>query len=51
VVECDEPQVIFHSPTHAFTRKLLAALPSIPKSSIADPGIAPTAIPLLTKVH
>jgi ABC-type glutathione transport system ATPase component len=30
VVECDRPQAIFFSPRHEFTRKLIAALPSIP---------------------
>jgi ABC-type dipeptide/oligopeptide/nickel transport system ATPase component len=30
IVECDKPQAIFFSPQHEFTRKLIAALPSIP---------------------
>lgn len=32
IVECDTPDVIFGTPSHAFTRKLLAALPSIPET-------------------
>ena len=30
VVECGSPQTIFFSPRHEFTRKLIAALPSVP---------------------
>jgi ABC-type dipeptide/oligopeptide/nickel transport system ATPase component len=30
VVECDTPQAIFSTPTHPFTKRLLAALPSLP---------------------
>ena len=30
IVECGTPQQIFFSPTHAFTRRLVEALPSIP---------------------
>ncbi len=30
VVECDRPQAIFFSPRHEFTRKLIAALPTVP---------------------
>jgi ABC-type glutathione transport system ATPase component len=30
VVECGRPQAIFFSPRHEFTRKLIAALPSVP---------------------
>jgi len=30
VVECDTPQTIFSAPTHLFTKRLLAALPSLP---------------------
>ena len=33
VVECDVPQVIFHRPSHSFTKRLLAALPSLPDSA------------------
>ena len=33
IVECDIPQRIFFSPAHPFTRKLVAALPSIPSLS------------------
>jgi ABC-type dipeptide/oligopeptide/nickel transport system ATPase component len=30
IVECNTPQSIFFSPAHPFTRKLVAALPSVP---------------------
>lgn len=30
IVECNSPQAIFFSPQHEFTRKLIAALPTIP---------------------
>lgn len=30
IVECDRPQAIFFSPQHEFTRKLIAALPTVP---------------------
>jgi ABC-type dipeptide/oligopeptide/nickel transport system ATPase component len=30
IVECDRPHAIFFSPQHEFTRKLIAALPSVP---------------------
>ena len=30
IVECDRPHNIFFSPSHPFTRKLIAALPSLP---------------------
>ncbi len=30
IVECNTPQAIFFNPAHPFTRKLIAALPSIP---------------------
>ena len=33
VVECNTPQSIFFSPQHPFTRKLIAALPTIPSAS------------------
>jgi len=31
IVECNTPQAIFFSPKHPFTKRLIAALPSIPK--------------------
>ena len=31
IVECAPPQQIFFAPTHAFTRRLVAALPSMPQ--------------------
>jgi ABC-type glutathione transport system ATPase component len=30
IVECDRPQAIFFSPQHEFTKKLIAALPTVP---------------------
>jgi ABC-type dipeptide/oligopeptide/nickel transport system ATPase component len=33
IVECDTPQNIFFCPKHAFTKKLIAALPSLPAPS------------------
>ena len=30
IVECNRPQAIFFSPQHEFTRKLIAALPTVP---------------------
>jgi ABC-type glutathione transport system ATPase component len=32
IVECNTPQAIFVNPTHPFTRKLVAALPSVPST-------------------
>jgi peptide/nickel transport system ATP-binding protein len=49
VVECDTPQVIFHRPSHLFTRRLLAALPSVPQSPASEPEV-PSAIGSLAKV-
>src|SRR5215467_8878643 len=37
IVECDTPQNIFFRPSHPFTQKLIAALPSIP---MATPRLA-----------
>lgn len=46
IVECNTPQAIFFSPEHAFTRKLVAALPSIPapvqvasKPALLEPAV------------
>jgi len=33
IVECNTPQAIFLSPKHPFTKRLIAALPSIPKAT------------------
>jgi ABC-type dipeptide/oligopeptide/nickel transport system ATPase component len=33
IVECNTPQAIFFRPVHPFTKKLIAALPSIPMAS------------------
>jgi ABC-type dipeptide/oligopeptide/nickel transport system ATPase component len=30
IVECDTPTVIFNSPSHLYTRRLIAALPTVP---------------------
>jgi len=30
IVECNTPQAIFFNPQHAFTQKLIAALPTVP---------------------
>jgi ABC-type glutathione transport system ATPase component len=43
IVECNTPQAIFFAPTHPFTKRLIAALPSIPKErghamAVAAPG-------------
>ncbi len=38
IVECNTPQAVFFSPTHAFTRKLVAALPSIPQAALRVAG-------------
>jgi ABC-type glutathione transport system ATPase component len=31
IVECNTPQAIFFAPTHPFTKRLIAALPSVPR--------------------
>jgi ABC-type glutathione transport system ATPase component len=36
IVECGTPQTIFFNPQHPFTRKLIAALPSLPTNSAED---------------
>jgi ABC-type dipeptide/oligopeptide/nickel transport system ATPase component len=33
IVECNTPQAIFFSPQHEFTRKLIAALPTVPSAA------------------
>jgi peptide/nickel transport system ATP-binding protein len=33
IVECNTPHAIFFSPQHAFTRKLIAALPTVPTAT------------------
>jgi ABC-type dipeptide/oligopeptide/nickel transport system ATPase component len=33
IVECNTPQAVFFSPQHEFTRKLIAALPTVPSPS------------------
>lgn len=37
VVECETPQAIFSNPRHSFTKALVAALPSIPRTARKDP--------------
>jgi peptide/nickel transport system ATP-binding protein len=39
IVECNTPQAIFFSPQHAFTRKLIAALPTIPSPTEIEEAI------------
>lgn len=39
VVECNRPPAIFFSPQHDFTRKLIAALPSIPSLEEIEPAL------------
>ncbi len=47
IVECNTPQAIFFSPVHPFTKKLIAALPSIPSAEAkADSQTPGTAEPL-----
>ena len=36
IVECATPEAIFHSPSHDYTRRLIAALPSYPPDGISD---------------
>jgi ABC-type glutathione transport system ATPase component len=36
IVECGAPQAIFFNPQHPFTRKLIAALPSLPATSVEN---------------
>ncbi len=46
IVECNTPQVIFNGPVHPFTKRLIAALPSIPKErtyALATSALAETA--------
>ncbi len=40
IVECNTPQAVFFSPTHPFTRKLVAALPSVPQAAARVAGKA-----------
>ena len=40
IVECGTPQQIFFSPTHAFTKKLVEALPSIPMPAENRQGVS-----------
>ncbi len=45
IVECNTPQEIFNDPVHAFTKRLIAALPSIPKErvyAVAAAELAPS---------
>lgn len=37
IVECNTPQAIFFAPVHPFTRRLIAALPSVPKAPADSP--------------
>jgi ABC-type dipeptide/oligopeptide/nickel transport system ATPase component len=47
IVECNTPQAIFFNPVHLFTKKLIAALPSIPPAAAKAKGrIPPVTAPL-----
>ncbi|HEX4602501.1 MAG TPA: ABC transporter ATP-binding protein, partial [Candidatus Angelobacter sp.] len=39
IVECNSPQAIFFSPQHPFTRKLIAALPTIPSAAEVEDAL------------
>ena len=39
IVECATPEVIFDSPSHDYTRQLIAALPGYPQSRISDASL------------
>ena len=39
IVECHRPQAIFFSPQHEFTKKLIAALPSIPSPAEVEEAL------------
>jgi ABC-type glutathione transport system ATPase component len=39
IVECDRPHAIFFSPRHEFTRKLIAALPSVPSRTEVEEAL------------
>lgn len=38
IVECGAPEAIFNSPQHAYTRRLVAALPTVPVRNTLDAG-------------
>ncbi|MGC2828177.1 MAG: hypothetical protein WB994_00920, partial [Candidatus Acidiferrum sp.] len=38
IVECGAPEAIFNSPQHAYTRRLVAALPTVPVRKTLDAG-------------
>jgi len=40
IVECNTPQEIFFRPVHPFTKRLIAALPNIPKIPLAESAAA-----------
>jgi ABC-type dipeptide/oligopeptide/nickel transport system ATPase component len=46
IVECNTPQAIFFSPAHPFTRKLVAAMPSVPSPMrvVGKPGAEPAVV-------
>jgi ABC-type dipeptide/oligopeptide/nickel transport system ATPase component len=39
IVECNTPQAIFFSPQHEFTRKLIAALPTVPSAAEVESAL------------
>ena len=40
IVECGSPQAIFFNPQHPFTKKLIAALPSLPATNESEQAVA-----------
>ena len=51
IVECGPPEVIFNSPQHEYTRRLVAALPSAPRSIGSPASDNRTASPHLVELH
>jgi peptide/nickel transport system ATP-binding protein len=39
IVECNQPQAIFFSPQHEFTRKLIASLPTVPTQTEVEEAL------------
>jgi len=51
IVECGPPEAIFNSPQHEYTRRLVAALPSAPRSIGSPASDNRTASPHLVELH
>jgi len=47
IVECDLPELIFNSPRHPYTRRLIATLPSRPPGIANNESSAPSSDELL----